>query len=113
MPASARRPGGQPEPLVITTARRGRSVDLSRREVRYAVTMSIRIACFIAMAFVGGPWRWVLLGAAAVLPGIAVLFANAVDRRGERTPVIDEGPSYHRALEREASPTAGVIIDQD
>jgi hypothetical protein len=44
--------------------------------------MAFRVACFIAMIWVPNPYRWFLLGAAVVLPYIAVLFANQADQRG-------------------------------
>lgn len=70
---------------VITSARPGRSSDLSAREKRYLITMGIRVACFVGMIFVGGVWRWVLLAGAAFLPAIAVMLANVIDKRGEGT----------------------------
>ncbi len=52
------------------------------------------MACFIAMIFVPGLWRLVLLAGAAFLPGIAVILANAVDLRvaslGPQPPAEDE-----------------------
>ncbi|UPL12273.1 DUF3099 domain-containing protein [Microbacterium sufflavum] len=46
---------------------------------RYALTMTIRIVCFGLMFFVQpfGWYTWVFALAAAVLPYIAVVFANA------------------------------------
>ncbi|WP_259976517.1 DUF3099 domain-containing protein [Microbacterium sp. p3-SID336] len=46
---------------------------------RYALTMTIRIVCFWLMFFVQpfGWYTWVFALAAAVLPYIAVVFANA------------------------------------
>lgn len=46
---------------------------------RYALTMTIRIVCFGLMFFVQpyGWYTWVFAIAAAVLPYIAVVFANA------------------------------------
>lgn len=74
---------GREERVVITGARRGKTVDIGARERRYLITMGLRVACFAAIAVVPGLW-WKLacvLGA-AVLPGIGVLLANAVDQRG-------------------------------
>lgn len=56
-------------------------MDRDRRERRYLITMGFRVACFIGAYFAPGPWRWVLLAAAAILPGIAVVLANAVDEK--------------------------------
>ena len=70
---------------MITDAQEGASADLKQRQIRYAITMAFRVACFISMIWVPGPWRWFLLGAAVVLPYIAVIFANQADQRTDRT----------------------------
>lgn len=46
---------------------------------RYALTMGIRMVCFLLMALIQpiGWYTWVFGIAAAVLPYIAVVFANA------------------------------------
>lgn len=84
------------------------------------ITMGIRIACFVAMAFVGGPLRWLLLAGAAFLPGIAVLLANAVDKRGQTGPVVHapvvDRPALEQTLptDRTDQDAAGpTIIDLD
>ena len=48
---------------------------------QYVITMAIRMVCFLLMFFVQpfGWWTWVFGIAAAVLPYIAVVFANAGD----------------------------------
>jgi hypothetical protein len=69
-----------PQVAVITDARRGTTLDLEARTKRYLITMGIRTACFLGMIVVPGVWKLVLLVGAALLPGIAVLFANAEDR---------------------------------
>lgn len=48
---------------------------------RYLISMGIRTVCFVAAVFVGGPLRWVLVGAALILPYIAVVMANAAQSR--------------------------------
>lgn len=56
--------------------------DEARSRVRhYVITMSIRMICFVLMFVVQpmGWWTWVFGIAAAVLPYIAVVFANAGD----------------------------------
>ncbi len=73
---------------------------MHRRQIRYAVTMAFRTACFLAMIWVPGPARWLLLGAAAVLPYIAVIAASQADRRRPEPrggpdivrPAIGDGP---------------------
>ncbi len=58
---------------------------------QYVITMSIRMACFLLMFFVQpfGWWTWVFGIAAAVLPYIAVVFANAGD---DSVPTSAESP---------------------
>lgn len=75
---------------VITDARRGTTLDLQARTTRYLITMGFRTACFVGMIFVPGVWKLVLLVGAALLPGIAVLFANAEDRH--QSPMNDNRP---------------------
>ena len=48
------------------------------RELRYAVTMGIRMVCFILIFVLPGWWRLVAAIAAVVLPYIAVVAANVV-----------------------------------
>lgn len=69
------------EPVVITSATRGRTLDVETRQRRYIITMAVRVACFLSMLVLPGVWRWVALAGAAFLPAIAVLFANASDHR--------------------------------
>lgn len=71
---------------LITTARIGKSLDTSQRTRRYVWTMAVRVACFVGGMFAPLPWNVVMLLAAALLPGAAVLLANAVDNR--KPPVV-------------------------
>ena len=73
---------GNGSTAVITTARMGNSVEMSSRIRRYTITMAFRTACFISMILVDGPFRWVLFGAAVLLPYIAVVVANQANQRG-------------------------------
>lgn len=66
---------------VVTGAAIPASAELRRRQLRYGITMAIRVGCFLAMIVVPGPLRWVLLGAAVVLPYLAMIAANQVDQR--------------------------------
>jgi hypothetical protein len=68
---------------VITTARESASAEMSSRVRRYTITMAFRTACFVAMIFVPGVFKWVLFGCALVLPYVAVLFANQANRRSD------------------------------
>lgn len=81
---------------VITTAAPGRSRDLTRRQRNYLIAMTLRLVCFIGMIVVPGPARFVLLFAALVLPGVAVLLANTVDRRRHRPGDIALDQPIHR-----------------
>lgn len=67
---------------VITNARVPSSEEMSGRVRRYTITMAFRTACFVAMIFVPGIWRWLLFAGAVFLPYIAVLFANQAQQRG-------------------------------
>ncbi|SJN24183.1 hypothetical protein FM104_04400 [Microbacterium esteraromaticum] len=45
---------------------------------RYALTMGIRMVCFLLMALVPlGWWTWAFAAGAIVLPYLAVVYANA------------------------------------
>ncbi len=66
---------------MITDARSGASKELSSRVRRYTYTMAFRTACFIAMIFVPGIFRWILFACAVFLPLIAVILANQANRR--------------------------------
>lgn len=85
----------------ITTARAPLSDDLSRRQHRYLLQMSLRVVCFMAAVLVWGRVPLVvgiaLMVAATVLPYVAVLAANAAgERRGTLaavgTPLLPAGP---------------------
>jgi hypothetical protein len=61
----------------ITDAGTSLSEDQRSRTIRYVVAMSVRTVCFIGAVLAPPPWRWVLIGAAIVLPYFAVVMANA------------------------------------
>lgn len=68
----------------ITTARSSAADDMRSRQRRYAISMTIRLVCFVAAVAVGpGVLRWVLVGAAVFLPLFAVVMANANDQRDD------------------------------
>lgn len=71
------------EPVVITDARMAQSDDIDMRQRRYVITMVVRTLCFVWMYLVRsqGIWLWVAMAGAAVLPGVAVVLANARDNR--------------------------------
>ena len=97
-------PASAPKPTLITSARKRRSLDNDERRGRYLWTMAVRVACFIAATVTPLPWNLILLVAAAVLPAVAVMLANAIDLRSEPEP---EAPA---PIDRVALP-GGEIVD--
>lgn len=82
--------------MVVTTAPTSPAAERRRREVRYAIMMGIRMVCFLLIIVVPGWWKLIALVGAVFLPGIAVITANAVDRRGESA--IQPEPDRGRGL---------------
>ncbi len=82
--------------MLITSARRPRSLDNDARRRRYLWTMAVRVACFLAATVTPLPWNLLLLLAAAVLPTIAVMLANAIDQR--RPPEVEPAGDGRPAL---------------
>ncbi|GAA4365412.1 DUF3099 domain-containing protein [Paeniglutamicibacter cryotolerans] len=79
----------------ITDADESRSADMHSRMVKYTISMSVRLACFIAAFIFDGWLRWALFAGAAVLPYIAVVLANGGadhSKRGEASWMNDGGP---------------------
>jgi hypothetical protein len=60
--------------------------------------MAFRTACFIAMVFVPGVFRWILFACAVFLPYVAVIFANQANQRGQGQPVGGGGPGDESAV---------------
>jgi hypothetical protein len=61
----------------ITGAQTALSEDMRGRRRRYLISMGLRTICFVGATIVSGPFRWVLIVGALVLPYLAVVFANA------------------------------------
>lgn len=80
-----RRAGGPDDGVVrITTAAPSPNEDIAARQRRYLISMAIRTACVIGAVVVGpGVLRWVLVAGAVFLPYVAVVMANATDRRSD------------------------------
>ena len=76
----------QEHPVSITSARTSHSDDLHKRQVRYLMSMGIRTVCFVLAIVTTGPVRWILVAAAVFLPYVAVVLANATDRRRSPGP---------------------------
>jgi hypothetical protein len=93
----------QPDvPVSITSARPSRSADIHRRQTRYLLSMAIRTVCFVLAIVTSGALRWTMVTAAVFLPYIAVVLANATDRRSvagpaafgaDDRPQLDSGPA--------------------
>jgi len=88
----------QGDAVRITTAASSRNDDISARQRRYVISMSIRTLCFIGAVVVGpGVLRWVLVAGAVLLPYVAVVMANAVSTKSDGFDLIG-GPTGHREL---------------
>ncbi|GAB3189642.1 DUF3099 domain-containing protein [Nesterenkonia suensis] len=74
----------------ITDAPQRHSEEQHGRMVRYAISMGIRIVCFVLAVVVQNWMTWVFLGLAVVLPYIAVTAANAGTDRYQRTREADD-----------------------
>ena len=101
MAASGSGRGGRP--ALITSARPPKSLDADQRNKRYLITMAFRVVFFIAGCASPQPLNWVFFSLAAVLPPIAVVLANAIDKRSVATQA-DAQPVAQPAL-----PTGEVI----
>ena len=76
------------EPVYSVSGVRGSlTADIRARQRRYVISMGVRTLWFLAAIVTPSPWRWILLGAAMVLPHIAVVVAN-----GGREPTRDAPP---------------------
>ncbi len=55
--------------------------DQSARMRKYLFSMGIRTLCFVLAVVLTGPARWVCVVFAVILPYVAVVIANATNRR--------------------------------
>lgn len=84
------------QPVSITSARTSRSEDMHKRQTRYLMSMAIRTVCFVLAIVTDGWVRWVFVTGAVFLPYVAVVLANATDRRSQSGPgsfLVQEGPA--------------------
>ncbi|GGM52107.1 DUF3099 domain-containing protein [Microbacterium saperdae] len=94
----------------VTSLPQSPQAEGDHRVRRYALTMTIRIICFGLMVFIQpyGWYTWIFAIAAAVLPYIAVVFANAGSDSTETTaesPTLEvEAPRPYVAPLDEAGP---------
>ncbi|MGI8522268.1 MAG: DUF3099 domain-containing protein [Nocardioides sp.] len=84
-------------PVRITTAAPSRGDDIAARQRRYLIAMGIRTLCFLGAIIAHGWLRWSLVGAALVLPYVAVVMANAASSKSEDF-ALREGPNGRREL---------------
>lgn len=78
-----KRPGATPAAAVpsATNLPTNPKDDHDTRVRNYLISMGIRTLCFVLAFVFTGPLRWICVGLAAVLPYIAVMFANAAQQR--------------------------------
>ncbi|BBE22760.1 hypothetical protein MN0502_16430 [Arthrobacter sp. MN05-02] len=61
----------------ISDARESHSEEMRSRMIRYTISMSIRLVCFVLIFVVPYVWlQWVMIAGAVVLPYFAVIVAN-------------------------------------
>ena len=98
-------PRGQDERKVyrITGAPRSHTEDINRRINRYLVSMTVRTVCVVLIFVLDGPGRWVAAAGAIFLPWVAVMMANASDRRV--SVALPPMALDHKALTTGAEPT--------
>jgi signal transduction histidine kinase len=66
----------------ITTLPASPTQDRQYRFKRYVFTMSVRVVCFVGAVLIHNVWSIVPLILAGVIPWVAVVVANAGNRRG-------------------------------
>ncbi|MFZ7088719.1 DUF3099 domain-containing protein [Curtobacterium sp. RRHDQ10] len=66
----------------ITTLPASPTQDRQYRFKRYVFTMSVRVVCFVGAVLLHNVWSIVPLVLAGVIPWVAVVVANAGNRRG-------------------------------
>lgn len=84
--------------------------EAASRLKRYAITMGIRIACFLLMVLIQpyGWWSWVFAAGAIFLPYIAVVRANAgeeSDARSVESPELSLDAPPADVVEAEVRPS--------
>jgi len=90
-----RRTGGHKsnEVYSISTATEAHSDDLARRRRNYLISMGLRVVLFPTAAILFSGWlRWLMLGFALILPGIAVIVANNNGGRRQGSSTAAVGP---------------------
>ncbi|GAA1496199.1 DUF3099 domain-containing protein [Paeniglutamicibacter kerguelensis] len=70
----------------ITEARESHTVEQNSRVLKYTISMSVRMLCFLAAFFTHGWIQWVCFAGAIVLPYVAVVIANGGADLTKREP---------------------------
>ncbi|MDO2936191.1 DUF3099 domain-containing protein [Paeniglutamicibacter sulfureus] len=93
----------------ITEAQESHTVEQHSRVLKYTISMSVRLACFIAAFFVHGWLQWTFLAAAIVLPYVAVVIANGGADVTKRQPAAEyfAGDDPHQLGSGTAAPETG------
>lgn len=100
------------EAAVITSARFSRTLDNNARRTRYLWTMATRVVCFVAGTVTPMPWNLLLFLAAAVLPALAVMLANAIDLRAQPPATPASTPPDHPELPSPRTLPGQVVDDE-
>ncbi|MDF2848183.1 MAG: hypothetical protein K0R97_2165 [Oerskovia sp.] len=94
----------------ISNAPESLAEDQARRTKRYLIQMGIRLVCFLAAVIVHGWFSFVLIGAAIVLPYVAVLLVNA----GRDQKSYDVSPMERLQVEAAPDhPGLGRVVEPD
>lgn len=106
----------------ISDAREAHSTEMRSRMIRYTVSMSIRLVCFILVFVVPYGWlSWVMIAGAVFLPYFAVIVANGgsdtsnirhSDALIDRAPVREIEARVLDAEEDDDDVLSGEIIDE-
>ncbi|WP_168221393.1 DUF3099 domain-containing protein [Actinomadura sp. WMMA1423] len=93
----------EPAVYTVTDAPRPMSEDIGHRQRRYLVSMAVRTLCFVGAvvaAVAGAPW-WLavlMVVAAAILPYVAVVFANGGREPTARAAFDDRAGREHKPV---------------
>jgi hypothetical protein len=92
----------EPDPVRITSASAGHSVDIQHRQRRYLISMGVRTVCFVlAVVFRHEPpLMWAFVVASFLLPYVAVVMANAGEGPDPGAPPEPFSPTERPSLER-------------
>ncbi|GAA1410852.1 MULTISPECIES: DUF3099 domain-containing protein [Oerskovia] len=94
----------------ISNAPESLAEDQARRTKRYLIQMGIRLVCFLGAVIVHGWFSFVLIGAAIVLPYVAVLLVNA----GRDQKTYDVSPMERLQVESAPDhPSLGRVVELD